>query len=124
MLKLRKEHDVLRQGRQYLREISGDGEQFGYPHKLGEGRIESIVAWSRIFNKEEIILAMNTNTVSPLTAYVAIDQEMHEVGDVFKCIFSINSKLIDKEYRVEEVNNRKTIKIEVDKHDSSVFAKV
>jgi len=124
MLKLRKEHDVLRQGRQYLREISGDGEQFGYPHKLGEGRIESIVAWSRIFNKEEMILAMNTNTVSPLTAYVAIDQEMHEVGDVFKCILSINSKLLDKEYRVEEVNNRKTIKIEVDKHNSSVFAKV
>jgi glycosidase len=60
ILKLRDEKLVLRRGRQYLREISGDGISFGLPVIMG-GRMQSVVAWSRILDKTEMLLAINTD---------------------------------------------------------------
>ena len=61
--KLRREYLPLRRGRQYLREISANGEpgSFGLPRMIG-GQIRSLVPWSRIFNNQEILLAINTDT--------------------------------------------------------------
>jgi glycosidase len=38
---------------QYLREISGDGVNLGFPFLMG-ARMRSVVAWSRLFVEEEI----------------------------------------------------------------------
>src|SRR5262249_26466614 len=46
---LRRKQLALRRGRQFLRQISGNGVDFGFPQRLG-GRMRSIVAWSRIFD--------------------------------------------------------------------------
>lgn len=124
MLRIRKENAVLRQGRQYLREISGDGMHFGTPHKLGEGRIESIVAWSRIFNGEEVLLAMNTDIANKKEAYVVVDQELNQEHDVFTCMYASSDQYCDKTYVVEKVNERKVIKVEIDKHSCGIFKKV
>ena len=42
---------ALRRGRQYLREISGDGVGFGLPTRIGDGPIRAVVAWSRILDR-------------------------------------------------------------------------
>jgi hypothetical protein len=53
ILAIRKNDLALRRGRQYLRPISEDGVAFWYPDRIGEGRMTSIVAWSRIISNRE-----------------------------------------------------------------------
>jgi glycosidase len=67
ILAIRQEKLALRRGRQYLREISGDGQHFGLPHMIGN-EIRSVVPWSRIFSDQELLVAMNTDPDQPRTA--------------------------------------------------------
>jgi ABC-type histidine transport system ATPase subunit len=83
---LRKRHIALRRGRQYLRKISSDGQNFSIPHVVAGG-MKSTVAWSRIFAEREILLAINTDTESLRTALVAIDPELHSEGDTLQCVY-------------------------------------
>ncbi|RNC71362.1 MAG: alpha-amylase [Desulfuromonadales bacterium] len=87
ILALRRDRIALRRGRQYLREISGDGVTFGLPYVMG-GEIRSVVPWSRIFDVEEMVLAINTDTDAPRTAWVLVDGSINREGDRFVCIYS------------------------------------
>ncbi|HMX30189.1 MAG TPA: alpha-amylase family glycosyl hydrolase, partial [Blastocatellia bacterium] len=59
ILKLRQEKLPLRRGRQFLRPTSDNGAQFNLP-EMRDGQIRSVVPWSRVFNNQEILLAINT----------------------------------------------------------------
>jgi len=83
---IRQKYLCLRRGRQYLREISGDGQNFGVPVIIGD-RMRSVVAWSRIFGDEEILCAINTNPDGPSSAWVTIDNDMHSDGNHLNCIY-------------------------------------
>jgi len=87
ILAFRKKEIVLRRGRQYLREISGDGVNFGLPQVVGD-RMLSVVAWSRIFNDREILLAINTDSYNARNAWVTVDDSLHNEGSKLKCIYS------------------------------------
>ena len=87
ILKLRDEKLVLRRGRQYLREISGDGISFGLPVIMG-GRMQSVVAWSRILDKTEMVLAVNTDPDKPRKSWVLVDAGLHPAGSKLKCAYS------------------------------------
>ena len=50
LIDLRKKLLPLRRGRQVLHHISGDGVNFGLPHRLGE-RMRSLVCWSRLLRR-------------------------------------------------------------------------
>jgi len=88
LIALRQKLIPLRRGRQMLHEISGDGIAFGVPHLLGE-RMRSIVAWSRLFVDQEILVAFSTDQEQPLTAYstVAPLRWFRSEGDRFSLIF-------------------------------------
>lgn len=60
VLEIRRQNIVLRRGRQYLRPISApeNGVNFGLPEMIG-GQLCSVVPWSRIFNDQEMLLAIN-----------------------------------------------------------------
>lgn len=88
ILTVRKNDLALRRGRQYLRPISEDGVDFWYPNRIGEGRMTSIVAWSRIMSNREVVCAINTDLAAPRTAWVTIDAGLHAVGNKFKCAYS------------------------------------
>jgi glycosidase len=90
---LRRQYRTLRRGRQYLREISGDGQNFGLPVKIGE-RMLTVVAWSRIFADEEIICAINTNPDGVSSAWVTIDSTLHIEGATLNCIYPIENPLV------------------------------
>ena len=60
ILAIRRQKIALRRGRQYLRPISGDGASFGLPQMMN-GQLRSVVAWSRLFAGQEILLAINTD---------------------------------------------------------------
>ncbi len=55
--KLRGREPALRYGRQYLREVSGDGANFGYSPYPG-----GVLAYSRILDDREIVVVANAST--------------------------------------------------------------
>jgi len=78
---------ALRRGRQYLREISGDGVVFGLPHTIG-GEMRSLVAWSRILADDELLVVVNTDPLGPRSAHVTIEYGLHQVGSKLQCLYS------------------------------------
>lgn len=104
---VRRKHLPLRRGRQYLREISDNGApgSFGLPRMIG-GRILSLVPWSRIFNNQEILLAINTDTDSDGTAWVTIDAALHTAPGALTCLYSTNPAQIKTTTPIEPRNGR------------------
>jgi glycosidase len=119
ILKIRNEIIALRRGRQYLRPISGDGENFGLPHIIGH-EMRSVIPWSRIFNDHEVMLAINTDYYQPKTAWVTIDNSLHKAGDKLKCIYSTDKGQEGKEVSIEE-RNGKAVKITVPEAGFVIF---
>jgi hypothetical protein len=105
ILRIRQNNIVIRRGRQYLRPISGDGENFGLPRMIG-GQIRSVVPWSRIFNNQEVLLAINTDYVQPKTAWVTIDNDLHDAGDTLNCIYSTDAGQIGSTVTIESRNGK------------------
>jgi glycosidase len=87
ILRVRAGRMALRRGRQYLREISGDGIGFGLPRSMG-GRMLSVVPWSRILDSEEILLAVNTDPDNPRSAWAVVDSGLHPPGSSMTCAYS------------------------------------
>ena len=96
---------TLRRGRQFLRQISGDGVNFGFP-QVGGNRMLSIVAWSRIFNDNELLCAINTDPDHDTTAFVTIDYSLHATGDQIACVYSVNPAEIGKKLAVQPKNGK------------------
>jgi glycosidase len=109
MIKVRKQHMTLRRGRQYLRQISGNGIDFGFPVLTGN-RMRSIVAWSRIFNENEILCAFNTDPENATIAYVTIDNDLHEVNARMRCLYASGES--PAEVNVE-VRNGKAVRLTI-----------
>jgi glycosidase len=103
LLIIRKERPILRRGRQYLREISGDGRNFGFPELIG-GQIRSLVPWSRILSDHEVVLAINTDARNAKTAWVTVDAALHKAGDALTCIYSTDAAQIGSKAIVERRN--------------------
>jgi len=96
---------ALRRGRQYLRQISGDGSNFGFPRIL-DGRMRSIAAWTRILDKQEVLAAVNTDPGSPTTAWVTIDNDLHRAGGSLRCLYSTDNAEIGNPLLVEARNGK------------------
>jgi glycosidase len=105
LLRLRSRLITLRRGRQYLREISGDGSNFGLPTGYGRA-IRSIIAWSRIFAHTEILLAVNTDLDEDRTAWVTVDGTLYEERDSFECIFDYDEEEVVPRRQVTSVERR------------------
>ena len=102
ILAIRQEKLALRRGRQYLREISGDGQHFGLPHMIGN-EIRSVVPWSRIFSDQELLLAMNTDPDQPRTAWVIVDYDLHRTGDHVQCLYTTDPSQEGQELIITDV---------------------
>ncbi|MDF9796513.1 glycosidase [Catalinimonas alkaloidigena] len=105
ILTIRKESIVIRRGRQFLRPISGDGINFGLPQMVGK-EIRSVVPWSRIFNKQEVLMAINTDYFQAKTAWVTIDNGLHAEGDMLTCIYSTDANQIGSQLNIEARNGK------------------
>jgi len=90
---------ALRRGRQFLREISGNGTDFGFPYKMGADKIKTVIAWSRIFDGVELLCAMNTDTDTAGEAWVTVDSGINQEGDTKSCIFPRGGQAIKVEKR-------------------------
>ncbi len=111
ILTLRRSNLVIRRGRQFLRQISGDGQNFGVPVMVGD-TIRSVVAWSRIFSDREVLLAVNTDVAAARTAWVTIDNGLHAAGSHLTCLHSTDSAQVGSTATVE-ARNGKAVQITV-----------
>jgi glycosidase len=111
ILAIRRGDIVIRRGRQYLRQISGDGIDFGLPRMIG-GVIRSVVPWSRIFDDKEVLLAINTDHFRSRSAWVTIDDNLHRAGDRLRCLYSTDAGQVGGEVLVEP-RNGKAVLLEV-----------
>ncbi|KAJ9659947.1 hypothetical protein H2198_002837 [Neophaeococcomyces mojaviensis] len=109
--KIRAAEIALRRGRQYLRDISDgeDGEHFGPTKKMGGGRIEGVVAWSRLFAGEEVLCAINTDWKHEKTVWVNIDVDVHPPGSKMQYLSPANGGTVGVEFKA----GRSAVKIKV-----------
>lgn len=111
ILALRRSNTTVRRGRQYLREVSGNGTDFGLPQMLG-GQIRYVIPWSRIHSKNEVVLAINTDYHQAQSTWVTVDFGLNEVGDELTCLYSTDANQIGTKVEVE-ARNGKAIRITV-----------
>jgi glycosidase len=80
---LRRMQPALRYGRQYFRPISGDGTHFAvsaYP--------AGVIAFSRILNDVEILVAANTHTTATWSGDVIVDRELNPLDTKYSVLFA------------------------------------
>ena len=110
ILALRKQKIALRRGRQYLRMISGDGQNFGYPVVLGD-RMLSVVAWSRTFADQNLLLAFSTDPDEPRSAWVELDARIYPVGKRLTCLYSSDPVQIGQSLEVQQAGERHAVRL-------------
>jgi glycosidase len=107
---IRKKEPALRYGRQYFREISGNGLDFGYPI---DGRCT--LAYSRILDDTEIVIVMNLDT-SPMNDFVTVDA--HLMPEQRRLMDILNEGLT---VTVEKIEQRHSVRIPLEPHQMRIF---
>lgn len=97
---IRKNEPAVRFGRQYFREVSGDGINFGIS-RFGDG----ILAYSRILNEREIIVIVNTSTTETRNVFINIDADTKKT-EVIYSNHDITGTTV-----CEIINGRRTINV-------------
>jgi glycosidase len=82
MTLVRNRHPALRYGRFYFRPISGNGMQFGL-----SGYAAGVLAFSRVLADEEVLVVMNTSTVSDFQGFVIVDSSLNRDGVALRVLF-------------------------------------
>ena len=105
---------ALRRGRQYPREIKPYGDHFFIP---GPGEL---TAWSRIMDRQEVLIALNTNGGDVRGAFVTVHAPAHPPGSSMKVLY--RSDWSDAELKnppqsqtapVEYFDGRATVRIDL-----------
>ena len=81
--RIRKEEPTLRYGRQYFREVSGNGRDFGISTERG-----GVLAYSRILNDREVLTAMNTSVDKSWTGMAIVDYSLSSDSTPWKTLYS------------------------------------
>ena len=107
---IRRQAPALRYGRQYFREISGDGVHFGHPL---DGRCS--LAYSRILDTEEILIAMNLEN-APRNDFITLDRNLTPPG----------SKMLDllqpaRTFTVEDRAGRSIVRVDLMPHGMAIL---
>ena len=108
ILKVRRQNLAIRRGRQFLREVSGNGVDFGLPEMVG-GVIRFVVPWARILDDREVVLAVNTDFATERTCWVTIDAGLHSTGGVLTCRYSTIAPQIGTTTSVEARNGKSVL---------------
>ena len=104
---------TLRYGRQYFREISGNGIDFGYPidHNC-------TLAYSRILDTTEILVAMNVG-IEPKNDYITVDSNLTSAGR--KMVDLLDS---GKDVWVGQIGQRNAVQVPLAGHQIVIFKEV
>jgi hypothetical protein len=68
--------------------------------------MRSLVPWSRILNNSEVLCAVNTDPDNATTAWVTIDNSLHQAGDELSCILSTDAAISAPSVSVQGRNGK------------------
>lgn len=88
MAEVRNNNPALRYGRQYFRQVSGNNSDFGFSQLNG-----GVLAFSRILNRDEVIVVANTDTNSRFSGWVLIDARINYDDSEFMVAYSNHNKV-------------------------------
>ncbi len=112
LLTLRKQKIALRRGRQYLRSISGDGVIFGYPQVLGD-RMKSVVPWTRNFDDQNLLLAINTDPDQPATTWIDLDPATLPANGQLTCLYATDAAQIGQTLTAQTLGEHQAVQLTV-----------
>ncbi len=107
---IRKGEPALRYGRQYFREISGNGIDFGYPL---DG--ECMLAYSRILDTTEILITMNLGG-RERSDHVTVDFNLSSAGKKMKNLMDPG-----KVVTVERRGKRNAVHVQLKRHEMAIW---
>lgn len=107
---IRQREPALRYGRQYFREISGNGRDFGHPI---DGKCT--LAYSRILDSTEILVAMNLDS-TPRNDFVTVDVNLSPAGQKM-----VNLLAPDTQVTVERRGPRHAIRVPLDGREMAIL---
>jgi len=110
---IRRQEPALRYGRQYFREISGNGSDFGYP---GDGNCT--VAFSRILDTTEVLIAMNLQAAARAD-FVTIDFNLNSAGAKLGNLLNPQSRVT-----VEQRGDRLAVRVPLAAHELAILKRV
>jgi glycosidase len=107
---VRQREPALRYGRQYFREISGNGNDFGHPLDC-----KCTLAYSRILDSTEILVAMNLDT-NPRRDFVTVDINLTPAGQIM-----VNLLAPERQRAVEQRGHRRAVRVPLDGHEMVIL---
>jgi len=110
---IRRQEPALRYGRQYFREISGNGSDFGYPV---DGNCT--LAFSRILDTTEVLIAMNLQAAARAD-FVTIDFNLNTAGAKLGNLLNPQSQVT-----VEQPGNRLAVRVPLTAHELAILKRV
>jgi len=109
---LRKKEPVMRYGRQYFREISGNGNDFGHPQSG-----QCTLAYSRILDTEEILIALNL-TDQAREDYITVDKNLSSPGYVMYNLLNKNAEQIEV---LNSDDNRANVQVKLGPYEMAIL---
>jgi len=110
---IRRQEPALRYGRQYFREISGNGSDFGYPV---DGNCT--LAFSRILDTTEVLIAMNLQAAARAD-FVTIDFNLNSAGAKLGNLLNPQSQVT-----VEQRGDRLAVRVPLAAHELAILKRV
>lgn len=107
---IRQNEPALHYGRQYFREISGDGIAFGFPI---DGKCT--LAYSRILDDTEVLIAMNLEA-TPRADYLILDANLNAEGAKLINLLDAKTGL-----SVESRGNRRAVRVPLPAHGMAIL---
>lgn len=101
---------ALRYGRQYFREISGDGNGFGFPY---DGKCT--LAYSRILDTTEVLVAMNLD-MDERQDYIIVDRTLNPEGSVM-----VNLLEPESAYNVAKRGQVHAVRVSLEPHQMAIL---
>ena len=87
LAELRRNTIALRRGRQYIHDISGNGEHFGPPTKFGD-RVLTLVSWSRVIADQELLVVFNTDEREKHEVFSTLNPNLRQRDEEMQLLFS------------------------------------
>lgn len=107
---VRQSEPALRYGRQYFREVSGNGIHFGHPL---DGKCT--LAYSRILDDTEVLIALNLDAI-PRSDYVTVDANLSPPGLKLANLLEPNVQI-----DVESRGGRSAVRVPLARHGMAIL---
>jgi glycosidase len=101
---------ALRYGRQYFREISGDGMGFGHPTSG-----QCTLAFSRILDSDEVLVALNLEQ-RPRQDFITVDRNLTPPGTFMTDLLRETAT-----FPVEEISGRALVRLPLEGHQMAIL---